>query len=60
MAKSKCIYFVGLIGKVGDKLRYHMDLLIFVDHKRTARIKEIHILINSIIWQFVEEKLCIS
>ena len=60
MAKSKGIYCIALIGKDGGKLKDLVDLPILIDHKRTARIQEMHILIIHIICQLIEEKLCIS
>jgi phosphoheptose isomerase len=60
MANSKGIALVGLIDKDVDKLRDHIDLAIYFDYKKSARIMEIHTFIIHIICLFIEEKLCIS
>jgi len=57
MAKSKEIFCIGLIGKDGGKLNNIVDLPILINHPRTARIQEMHILIIHILCELIEEKL---
>lgn len=56
-AKENGIYTIGLLGKGGGKLKNIIDLPIIIDHNRTARIQEMHILIIHIICELIEKKL---
>lgn len=57
LAKVRGLYSIGLLGKGGGKLKNIIDLPIIIDHNRTARIQEMHILIIHIICELVENKL---
>ena len=57
MAKLKGIFCIGLIGKDGGKLKKIVDLPILINHSRTARIQEMHILVIHIICELIEQKL---
>ncbi len=56
-AKEIAIYSIGLVGNRGGELRELVDDYILVNHKRTARIQEMHILVIHIICELIEDKL---
>ena len=57
MAKSKGVYCIGLIGKDGGRLNNLVDLPILINHSRTARIQEMHVLIIHMICELIEDSL---
>lgn len=56
-ARKIGIKTIGLLGKKGGKCKKYVDIPIIVSSNSTARIQEVHILIEHIFCELVEKKL---
>lgn len=56
-AQKMEIKSIGLLGKTGGKCKNYADISIIVPSNSTARIQEVHILIEHLLCELVEKKL---
>ena len=56
-AKERGLYSVGLIGKDGGKILPLVDLALVVESSNTARIQEVHILVEHLLCELVDHIL---
>ncbi len=57
-ARSLGITTIGLLGSGGGQVAPLVDLALIVAHRETPRIQEVHLTIEHIICQLVEDELC--
>lgn len=56
-ANQMGMFTIGLLGKDGGQLRELVDIPLIVPHHITARVQEVHLLIEHVLCELIEEEL---